>query len=90
MPDSAEPDLIIKPTLKQFRVSIVVKKLITSILMLSFFVCRFLLAQENRKHRAIILTDIEADPDGTQSMIRLLLYSNVIDIEGWIERTRAS
>ena len=35
----------------------------------------------------IILTDIEADPDDTQSMVRLLLYSNEIDIEGLIATT---
>ena len=40
-----------------------------------------------QKNRAIILTDIEADPDDTQSMVRLLLYSNVIDIKGLIATT---
>src|SRR5262245_40298296 len=38
-------------------------------------------------HRLIVLTDIEADPDDTQSLIRLLLYSNVIDIQGLIATT---
>lgn len=37
--------------------------------------------------RVIVLTDIEADPDDTQSLVRLLLYSNVIDIEGLIATT---
>src|SRR5215471_14323389 len=37
--------------------------------------------------RLIVLTDIEADPDDTQSLIRLLLYSNVIDIQGLIATT---
>jgi len=46
-----------------------------------------LFAQANQKNRVIILTDIEADPDDTQSMIRLLLYSNVIDIKGLIATT---
>ena len=46
-----------------------------------------LCAQVNQKNRVIILTDIEADPDDTQSMVRLLLYSNVIDIEGLIATT---
>jgi len=46
-----------------------------------------LFAQENQKHRAIILTDIEADPDDTQSLVRLLLYSNEIDIKGLIATT---
>lgn len=34
------------------------------------------------KPRLFVLTDIEADPDDTQSLIRLLVYSNDIDIEG--------
>jgi hypothetical protein len=37
--------------------------------------------------RLIVLTDIEADPDDTQSLIRLLLYSNEIDLEGLIATT---
>ncbi len=44
-------------------------------------------AQRNPKNRVIILTDIEADADDTQSMIRLLLYSNDIDIKGLIATT---
>jgi hypothetical protein len=40
-----------------------------------------------QKNRVIILTDIEADPDDTQSMVRLLLYSNEIDIKGLIATT---
>jgi len=39
------------------------------------------------KTRVIVLTDIEADPDDTQSMVRLLLYSDVIDIEGIVAGT---
>ncbi|QIA06570.1 DUF1593 domain-containing protein [Draconibacterium halophilum] len=45
----------------------------------------FTLAQE--KHRLIVLTDIEADPDDSQTLVRLLLYSNQIDIEGLIATT---
>lgn len=48
---------------------------------------RSLLAQESQKHRLVVLTDIEADPDDTQSLIRLLLYSNLIDIEGLVATT---
>ena len=44
-------------------------------------------AQEFQKQRVIILTDIEADPDDTQSLVRLLLYSNEIDIKGIIATT---
>lgn len=41
----------------------------------------------DQRHRVIVLTDIEADPDDSQSLVRLLLYSNVIDIEGIIATT---
>lgn len=51
------------------------------------FYSQSLLAQANQKNRVIILTDIEADPDDTQSMVRLLLYSNDIDIKGLIATT---
>lgn len=38
-------------------------------------------------HRAVILTDIKADPDDEQSLVRLLLYANEIDIEALIATT---
>ncbi len=41
----------------------------------------------NHADRVIVLTDIEADPDDTQSLVRLLLYANQIDIEGLIATT---
>ncbi len=44
-------------------------------------------SQNKGLHRVIILTDIEADPDDTQSLVRLLLYSNEIDIKGIIATT---
>lgn len=44
-------------------------------------------AQEVEKNRVIILTDIEADPDDTQSLVRLLLYANEIDILGLVATT---
>lgn len=37
--------------------------------------------------RLLVLTDIEADPDDTQSLIRLLLYANEIDLEGLVATT---
>ncbi len=43
--------------------------------------------QIDQKNRLIILTDIGADVDDSESMIRLLLYSNKIDIEGLIATT---
>jgi hypothetical protein len=39
------------------------------------------------KQRLIVLSDIGADPDDTQSVVRLLLYSDVIDIQGLIATT---
>jgi hypothetical protein len=58
--------------------------LIFAILILS---CQFQFAQVIQKNRAIILTDIGADPDDSESMVRLLLYSNEIDIKGLIATT---
>jgi hypothetical protein len=37
--------------------------------------------------RMIVLTDIEADPDDTESLVRLMLYSNQVDIEGLVATT---
>ena len=48
------------------------------------------------KSRVIVLTDIGADPDDTESLVRLLLYSNELELEGLIattstwQQTRAS
>lgn len=39
------------------------------------------------KARMVVLTDIEADPDDTQSLVRLLLYANSIDIEAIVATT---
>ena len=47
----------------------------------------YLFGQSTIKNRLIVLTDIEADPDDSQSLIRLLLYANEIDIEGLIATT---
>lgn len=38
-------------------------------------------------NRVIILTDIEADPDDTQSLVRLFLYSNEVDLKGIVATT---
>ena len=38
-------------------------------------------SQSIHKNRVIILSDIENEPDDTQSFIRLLLYADVIDIK---------
>ena len=44
-------------------------------------------AQPTQKQRVIVLTDIEADPDDSQSLVRFLLYSNQWDVEGLIATT---
>lgn len=60
------------------------------ILLLLLFLSLFpkkALAQPDQKSRVIVLTDIEADPDDTQSLVRLLLYANQIDIKGIVATT---
>ncbi len=37
--------------------------------------------------RVVVLTDIEADPDDTQSLVRLMLYTNDLDIQGIVATT---
>lgn len=44
----------------------------------------FLHAREDGGPRLIVLTDIGGDPDDQQSMVRLLLYANELEIEGLI------
>ena len=43
--------------------------------------------QTVQRNRVIILTDIGADPDDTMSLVRLLVYSNEIDIRGLVATT---
>ena len=43
--------------------------------------------QSAAKLRVLVLTDIEADPDDAQSMVRLLTYANQWDVEGLIATT---
>ena len=44
-------------------------------------------AQTSGKHRLIVITDIGNEPDDFMSMVRLMVYSNQIDIEGLIAST---
>jgi hypothetical protein len=39
------------------------------------------------KHRILILTDIENEPDDAMSLVRFLLYSNQFDVEGIVATT---
>ena len=54
---------------------------------LLFLIPHYLFAGNNQKSRLIVLSDIEAEVDDTESFVRLMLYSNEIDIEGLIATT---
>ena len=43
--------------------------------------------QASEKHRIIVLTDIENEPDDAMSLVRFLTYSNQWDVEGLIATT---
>ncbi|TPV53687.1 DUF1593 domain-containing protein [Aestuariibacter sp. GS-14] len=43
--------------------------------------------QPEIKNRVFVLTDIEADPDDAQTLVRFLLYSNQFDVEGLVATT---
>jgi hypothetical protein len=64
-------------------------KKITLLTILLFFISCFnsVSAQGIQKHRLIVLSDIEAEVDDTESFIRLLLYSSQIDIKGMVATT---
>jgi len=62
-------------------------KKIVSFLLVSLLFSFAVVAQTNKKIRVLVLSDIEADPDDTQSLVRFLLYSNQWDIEGLIATT---
>jgi hypothetical protein len=53
----------------------------------AFLTCAPAVALTEPKQRLIVLSDIEADPDDSQSLVRLLLYANQIDIEGLVATT---
>lgn len=63
------------------------KSLLMTICILWMLCVQTIFAQTNQKNRVIILSDIEADPDDTQSFVRLFLYSNKIDIKGLVATT---
>ena len=44
-------------------------------------------AQDEGKHRLFVLSDMGGDNDDNQSVVRLVLYSNDIDIEGLVATT---
>ena len=57
------------------------------LLIATFLIGHFGSFAQTEKNRVIILTDIEADPDDTQSLVRLFLYSNQIEIKGLVATT---
>lgn len=58
-----------------------------TLLCLALLTIQSSLSQTTEKNRVIILSDIEADPDDTQSFVRLFLYANEIDIKGIVATT---
>ncbi|MEQ8684878.1 MAG: DUF1593 domain-containing protein [Imperialibacter sp.] len=56
-------------------------------LLFLMFTTSHLFGQPMQKHRVVILSDIEAEPDDIESFVRLVLYSNVIDIKGMVATT---
>lgn len=60
------------------------KQVIFIFTLLTFFQSQ---AQSGQKPRMIVLTDIEADPDDTQSLVRLFLYANQIELKGLVATT---
>lgn len=62
-------------------------RFITYLLILMCFFSSWIADAQQERKRVIVLTDIEADPDDSQSLIRFLLYSNQWDVEGLIATT---
>ena len=65
----------------------ILKKIFIPVLFLLIYTGPQMWAQDSEKNRVIILTDVENEPDDTESLVRLLLYSNVIDIKGIVATT---
>lgn len=49
------------------------------------YVCQA--STSSQKQRVIILTDVENEPDDAESLVRLMLYTNEIDVKGIIATT---
>lgn len=57
-------------------------------LILLVLLVNYLQAQQaNNKHRILVLTDIENEPDDAMSLVRFLTYSNQWDVEGLVATT---
>lgn len=64
-----------------------INRIIPVVLLLMLVFPLVVFSQTGKKLRVLVLTDIEADPDDAQSMIRFLTYANQWDIEGLIATT---
>src|SRR4051812_16070711 len=67
-----------------------IKSMTTLIVMalgVMFSISNSAFAQTPGKNRLLVITDIGNEPDDFMSMVRLMLYSNQIDIEGLIAST---
>ena len=60
------------------------KRLLTLILLVPALVTGLAAAQ---KPRVIVLTDIENEPDDTESMVRFMTYTNMFDVEALVATT---
>ncbi len=58
-----------------------------AIMLLAFLVADLQAQPSTAKTRLLVLTDIENEPDDSQSLVRLLTYANQFDIEGLIATT---
>lgn len=57
------------------------------ILFFAILLCVCTVTLANERHRIIVLTDIENEPDDAMSLVRFLTYSNQWDVEGLIATT---
>jgi len=73
---------------REILIKIIAMKKITTLIALCLLTsgALFLEAKADAS-RMIVLTDMGADPDDEQSLVRLLLYANQIDIEGIVATT---
>ena len=63
------------------------KSLFTLLTVVFLFTASLFSADDSQAHRVLVLTDMGADPDDEQSLVRLLLYADQIEIEGIVATT---
>ena len=64
-----------------------IKPVLILLVSMFFYSYSFAEPQVEEKSRVFVLTDIEADPDDAQTLVRFLLYSNQFDVEGLVATT---